>query len=231
MSGARSARPDRPGQDDLPACPDLPGWNDLPFWTSGWPQVRARLRAERREVLPPPDRIFAAFAIPPDAVRVVILGQDPYPTPGHAMGLAFGVAPGLRPLPRSLSNIFKELESDLHVIRTDGDLSGWAAQGVFLLNTALTCPAGVAGGHGDVGWRDLARQVLARLDDRPRAAVLWGRPAQTFRPLLTHPGHLVITSPHPSPLSARRGFFGSRPFGRINAWLVAQGQAPIDWAA
>jgi len=215
---------------DLPDRPALPGWDDLPFWEDGWPGVQARLLAEARPWLPAPADVFAALsATRPDAVRVVILGQDPYPTPGHAHGFAFSVAPGVAP-PRSLANILAELRADLGAVPPDGDLRGWAAQGVLLLNTVLTVPVGDAGGHGRIGWQGLTAQVLDRLGDRPRAFVLWGRPAQALRGQVPGDGHLFVESAHPSPLSARRGFFGSRPFSRVNDWLAAQGQAPVDWA-
>jgi uracil-DNA glycosylase len=162
-------------------------------------------------------------------VRVVILGQDPYPTPGHAHGLAFSVAPDVRPLPRSLANIFKEMHSDLGSMPPDGDLRFWARQGVLLLNDALTVPAGEARGHRRLGWQALVPQVLDRLTDRPRAFILWGNDARSHAPRLSGHNHLVLQSAHPSPLSARRGFFGSRPFSKVNAWLREQGQQPINW--
>lgn len=210
--------------------PDPPeGWRELPFFVQDWPALRARLGEETREILPPAPRVFAALeANPPAAVRVVILGQDPYPTPGHAHGHAFSVEPGIA-LPRSLANIFAEMESDLGARPATGDLRHWANQGVLLLNTALTVPAGAAGGHAGLGWSVLAAQVIEALCDRPRAFVLWGRPAQTYARHITGREHLVIQSPHPSPLSARRGFFGSRPFSRVNEWLKARDETPIDW--
>ena len=202
-------------------------WADLPFFQTDWPAIRARLTG--LDFLPGPDAIFRALELtPPEKVRVVILGQDPYPTPGHADGLAFSVTPKTA-LPRSLNNIFKEMQADLGASPATGDLRDWARQGVLLLNTALTVPAGDAGGHARLGWSALTRQVLDALNDTPRAFVLWGGHAQGFAPHLTHPGHLVLTSAHPSPLSARRGFFGSRPFSRVNDWLKAKGQQPIDW--
>jgi uracil-DNA glycosylase len=208
-------------------------WAHLPFWSSDWPAIATRLRQERRPVLPPEPLRFAALELtPPEAVRVVILGQDPYPTPGHATGLAFSVPAGLRPLPRSLSNIFKELYDDLEVSREDGDLTFWARQGVMLLNAALSVPAGAAGGHRRLGWDRLARQVLAEAAARrPCAFVLWGAAAQALAGPIAEAGHrhLVLRSAHPSPLSARRGFFGSRPFSAVNAWLASRGEAPIAW--
>ncbi|QFS83373.1 Uracil-DNA glycosylase [Roseivivax sp. THAF40] len=205
-------------------------WAHLPFFRTDWPRIAAALEAEHRRVLPPSAQIFAALeAARPEDVRVVILGQDPYPTSGHANGLAFSAASGTHPLPRSLSNIFKELHSDLNVSREECDLSDWAAQGVLLLNTALSVPAGTAGGHAKLGWRQLTEEVLVTLSGQPRAFVLWGAHAQSFRPFITGDAHLVLEAPHPSPLSARRGFFGSRPFSRINAWLRSRGDKEIDW--
>ena len=214
-----------------PEPPRLPdGWSDLPFYRTDWPDVQARLRADPRPWLPGPDRVFAALdLVAPASVRVVILGQDPYPNPAHAMGLAFSVPPGTRPLPRSLTNIFKELQDDLGVVRGSGDLTGWARQGVLLLNPVLSVPSGDSHGHKGLGWQVLTREVLDRVARRPTAFVLWGQPAAAFAGTLSD-RHLVIRSPHPSPLSAHRGFFGSRPFSRINHWLEARGDAPIDWS-
>ncbi|MXQ06876.1 uracil-DNA glycosylase [Alphaproteobacteria bacterium GH1-50] len=203
-------------------------WRDLPFFHLVWPDLRGLVG---EDALPPaPMRFRALEMTPPDAVRVLILGQDPYPTPGHANGLAFSVTADT-PLPRSLTNIFREMEDDLGHRPGTGDLSGWADQGVLLLNTALSTPPGQAGGHARLGWQRLAEEVLDRLNDRPRAALLWGNHARAFAPRLSHPDHLILESAHPSPLSARRGFFGSRPFSRINDWLAARGEAPIDWTA
>ncbi len=204
-------------------------WADLPFFSETWPGIEAALKAETREVLPPAAQVFAALeACPPAAVRVVILGQDPYPTPGNADGFAFSVRPGVA-LPRSLANIFAEMEADLGCRPANGDLSEWAAQGVLLLNTSLTVPAGAAGGHGRLGWQRLAAEVLARVSERPTAFVLWGRHAQALKRHVRPAAHLFVESAHPSPLSARTGFFGSCPFGRVNAWLGERGEAPVDW--
>jgi uracil-DNA glycosylase len=164
-------------------------------------------------------------------VRVVILGQDPYPTTGDAHGLAFSYI-GNGSLPASLRNIFKELAQDLgRPVRRDGDLSDWAAQGVLLLNTALTVEAGQAGAHLKFGWAELADQAVAAVSRHSRGAVfvLWGAPAQKRRPLIDENRHLVIASAHPSPLSAQRGFFGSKPFSRANDWLAKRGLTRIDW--
>lgn len=203
-------------------------WADLPFFTQDWPGIRARL--EDQDWLPGPDRVFAALDLtPPAAARVVILGQDPYPTPGHANGLAFSVTPQT-PLPRSLKNIYAEMQDDLGATPANGDLSHWARQGVLLLNTSLSVLPGQAGIHAAWGWERLARQAVARAQsERPLAFILWGGHAQKALAGLPRIEDLVIATAHPSPLSARRGFFGSRPFSRVNDWLAARGEAPIDW--
>ncbi|WCR10008.1 uracil-DNA glycosylase [Paracoccus stylophorae] len=203
-------------------------WADLPFFRQDWPAIRDRLAG--CDWLPGPARIFAALAAtPPERARVVILGQDPYPTPGHANGLAFSVAPGIAP-PRSLANIFAELRDDLGGAPATGDLSHWAEQGVLLLNTSLTVPPGQAGAHAGWGWDRLARQAIARAQTHgPLAFLLWGAQARKTVAGLPRDEDLVIATAHPSPLSARRGFFGSRPFSRVNEWLAARGRPPIDW--
>lgn len=211
-------------------APPVPApWADLPFFRDDWPAIAARLRD--RDWLPGPGRVFAALALtPPAAARVVILGQDPYPTPGHANGLAFSVTPETA-LPRSLKNIFAEMRNDIGAATPNGDLSGWARQGVLLLNTALSVLPGQAGAHATWGWDRLARQAVARAQaERPLAFVLWGAHAQKAVAGLPRDCDLVIATAHPSPLSARRGFFGSRPFSRVNDWLCARGEAPVDWA-
>lgn len=203
-------------------------WAHLPFFRTDWPAIRDRLAGG--DWLPGPQRLFAALAMPPDQVRVVILGQDPYPTPGHANGLAFSVNPGVG-LPRSLANIYREMRDDLDACPRDGDLSHLAAQGVLLLNTALSVPAGQAGAHAKWGWEKLARQVVTEAQrHNPIAFVLWGAHAQKALAGLPQGRDLVIASAHPSPLSARRGFFGSRPFSRVNQWLTEHHLAPVDWA-
>jgi len=208
------------------------GWDALPFWAGDWPRIAAALAAETRMVLPPAELRFRALELcPPGRVRAVILGQDPYATPGKADGLAFSIAPGFRGNLASLGNILRELRDDLGVERAGTGLDGWAREGVLLLNTALSVPGGRPGGHARLGWAGLVEQVLARLDDRPRAFLLWGAQAQGFRGILRNPGHLLVESAHPSPLSARRGFLGSRPFSRVNRWLEARGERPIDWGA
>jgi uracil-DNA glycosylase len=206
-------------------------WAHLPFFIRDWPGIAARLAAESRTILPPEPQRFAALDLtPPAAVRAVILGQDPYPTPGHAHGLAFSVAPDVRPLPRSMVNIYKELRDDLGVSPPNGDLRPWARQGVLLLNTCLTVAAGEAHAHARLGWQRLAEDVLDEVSRRPTAFLLWGGHAQALRSAIRAGDHLILESAHPSPLSARRGFFGSRPFSRVNDWLEARGQPPIAWA-
>ncbi|MEM9576142.1 MAG: uracil-DNA glycosylase [Pseudomonadota bacterium] len=209
----------------------LNGWHDLPFFTDDLPGIEEALSREGGLVLPPPHQVFAALeATPPEHVDVVILGQDPYPTPGHAHGFAFSAARGTHPLPRSLSNIYKEMRADIGNAPDHADLRFWAPQGVLLLNTALTVRAGAAGSHAKLGWARLTAQVLDRLSDRPRAYVLWGAHAQKVAAKVDAARNLKIETPHPSPLSARRGFFGSRPFSRVNVWLQAQGRQAINWA-
>ena len=186
--------------------------------------------AAGRGYLPAGQNVLRAFTQPLDAVRVLIVGQDPYPTPGHPIGLSFSVAPDVRPIPRSLQNIFKELVEDLGVPRpSTGDLSAWAEQGVLLLNRVLTVAPGASGAHRGKGWEQVTDQAIRALVQRggPLVAILWGRDAQSLRPLLGATPR--IESAHPSPMSADRGFFGSRPFSRANALLVEQGGEPIDW--
>lgn len=208
----------------------LGAWRDLAFFTDALPAIEAALAADKRVILPPEHQIFAAFGLTqPDDARVVILGQDPYPTAGHAHGLAFSAESHVTPLPRSLSNIYKEMRSDLGHAPPTADLRHWARQGVLLLNTAFTVPEGEAGGHAKIGWHDLVSEVLDRLDDKPRAFLLWGKTAQKIGTQLQHAGHLKIETAHPSPLSASRGFFGSKPFSKVNSWLESRGEAPITW--
>jgi uracil-DNA glycosylase len=191
--------------------------------------LRAELAAGHR-YLPAGENVLRAFTFPLDKVRVLIVGQDPYPTPGHAVGLSFSVAPDVRPLPRSLDNIFKEYEADLgHPKPACGDLTPWCEQGVMLLNRVLTVRPGTPASHRGTGWEAVTecaiRALVAR--DRPLVAVLWGRDASTLRPMLGDTA--AIESPHPSPLSASRGFFGSKPFSRANDLLTQMGAEPIDW--
>ena len=179
------------------------------------------------DFLPERENLFRAFDIPFDDVRVLIVGQDPYPTPGHAMGLAFSTS---GPIPRSLANIYKELNDDLGIPTPDhGDLSSWQDQGVMLLNRVLTVAPGQPGSHRGIGWEEITEKAITSLAkrDQPLVAILWGADARKTRKFLGDTP--VIESAHPSPLSARRGFFGSQPFSRTNALLQAQGAEPIDW--
>ena len=186
--------------------------------------------AEGRGYLPAGDDVLRAFSQPFEHVRVLIVGQDPYPTPGHPVGLSFSVGPQVQPLPRSLANIFQEYVDDLGLSApTSGDLSPWARQGVLLLNRVLTVQPGLPASHRSKGWEEVTEQAISALVRRrqPLVAVLWGRAAQSLQPQLAQVP--VVKSVHPSPLSASRGFFGSRPFTRVNALLAQQGAEPIDW--
>ncbi|MDR2722439.1 MAG: uracil-DNA glycosylase [Cellulomonadaceae bacterium] len=202
------------------------------------PQIRAMgdfLRAEiaaGRGYLPAGQNVLRAFTRPLADVRVLVVGQDPYPTPGHAMGLSFSVQPQVTPLPKSLANIFRELVTDVGApMPTCGDLSPWADQGVLMLNRVLSVSPGAAGSHRGKGWEAITEAAIQALIARktPLVAILWGRDAATLTPLLNAAGIPSVASVHPSPLSAHRGFFGSRPFSRVNDLLAAQGAAPIDW--
>ena len=211
-----------------------------PGWPAALAPVEGRIRAmgrflrdeqaSGRAYLPGGDDVLAAFQRPLDEVRVLLMGQDPYPTPGHPIGLSFAVAPGVSPLPRSLANIFREYQDDLgHPPPSSGDLRPWADQGVLLLNRCLTVQPGKPASHRGRGWEEVTDQAIRALTDRdaPLVAILWGRDARSLAPRLGSTP--CIESPHPSPMSADRGFFGSRPFSRANEALVAQGAAPIEW--
>ncbi|MDQ5855222.1 MAG: uracil-DNA glycosylase [Actinomycetota bacterium] len=193
--------------------------------------LRTEIAAGRR-YLPSGANILRAFSQPFDQVRVLIVGQDPYPTPGHAVGLSFSVEPDVRPLPRSLINIFREYSDDLGLpTPSNGDLSPWAQRGVLLLNRVLTVEPGRPGSHRGKGWEQVTEQAIHALVARqaePLVAILWGRDARTLRPMLSDVP--CIESAHPSPMSADRGFFGSRPFSRANALLADLGADPVDWA-
>lgn len=211
-----------------------------PGWAEALDPVRDRiaamgdwLRAEQaagRAFLPAGDQVLAAFRAPFEDVRVLVVGQDPYPTPGHPIGLCFAVAPDVAPLPKSLQNIFREYQDDLGLPPpADGDLTPWVDQGVLLLNRVLTVRPGAPASHRGKGWEHVTAQAIRALVDRggPMVAILWGRDARDLRP---HLGDVpVVESAHPSPLSASRGFFGSRPFSRTNELLEARGGAPVDW--
>jgi uracil-DNA glycosylase len=211
-----------------------PGWvSELAPVAGRIGDLTAFLRREReegRDHLPDRGHVLRAFWQPFDDIRVLVVGQDPYPTPGHAVGLAFSVAPDVRPLPRSLVNIFRELSDDVGVPPpSTGDLTPWAASGVLLLNRVLTVASGAPGSHRGKGWEAVTDQAVRALAarGRPLVAILWGREAQAVRPLLRNVP--VVQSAHPSPLSAARGFFGSRPFSRTSELLRVQGGEPVDW--
>jgi uracil-DNA glycosylase len=193
--------------------------------------LRSEIAAGRRYLPAGPD-VLRAFTFPFDNVRVLIVGQDPYPTPGHAVGLSFSVAPDVTPLPRSLANIFNEYAADLgHPQPASGDLTPWAQRGVLLLNRVLTVRPSTPASHRGKGWEAVTECAIRALTARsqPMVAILWGRDASTLKPILAEGNCVAIESPHPSPLSASRGFFGSRPFSRANALLAEMGADPIDW--
>lgn len=239
-----------------PGVPETPGYRHLarlplselvaPDWAEALRPVEGQLRealdflaaevAGGHEVLPLPSNVLRAFRQPLHDVRVLIVGQDPYPTPGHAVGLSFAVDGRTRPIPRSLANIYKELQADLGLPpRTHGDLGRWSEQGVLLLNRVLSVRAGAAGSHRKKGWEAVTAAAIGAVANRrtatgsraPLVAILWGKDAESARPLLGSTP--VIASAHPSPLSAARGFFGSHPFSRANALLLAQGNGTVDW--
>lgn len=211
-----------------------------PEWAAALAPVEAdlvavgeRLDAEvatGRAFLPAPEHVLRAFSRPPGDVRVLVVGQDPYPTPGHPIGLSFAVDASVRPLPRSLANIFAELSDDVGIPPSvHGNLSAWEDQGVLLLNRVLTVAPGEAGSHRGWGWEAITARAIDALASReePLVAILWGKDAAALQPRLAQTP--AVVSAHPSPLSARRGFFGSKPFSRTNELLVAQGAEPIDW--
>ncbi|MBQ8527063.1 MAG: uracil-DNA glycosylase [Lachnospiraceae bacterium] len=197
-------------------------------------ELYAKVKEEysKNVVFPPSDEIFSAFELTPlRDVKVVIIGQDPYHNVGQAHGLCFSVKPDVA-IPPSLVNIYKELESDLGCfIPNNGYLVKWAKQGVLLLNTVLTVRAHQANSHRGIGWEEFTNVAISVLNeqDRPIVYILWGAPAQTKKKMLNNPKHMILEAPHPSPLSAYRGFFGSKPFSRTNAFLEQNGIAPIDW--
>ena len=211
------------------------GWADALAPVAG--QIKAMgefLRAEiaaGRSYLPAGKNILRAFTQPFADVRVLIVGQDPYPTPGHPVGLSFSVEPDVRPVPRSLQNIYRELHTDLGLpTPSNGDLTPWSKHGVLLLNRCLTVAPGRPASHRGKGWELVTDQAIRALAARgaPLAAILWGRDARSLAPLLGPVPR--IESAHPSPMSAANGFFGSKPFSRANAALAAQGSAPVDWS-
>lgn len=209
-----------------------------PTWQSALADTREQLLMlemriiDGRESAPIPQRVMRAFQNSMDEVKILIVGQDPYPKAGHAIGLSFAVENGTTPLPRSLQNIMAELRDDLgKTVANSGDLTRWVPQGVMLLNRHLTVPVGQAGGHMTIGWDAFTDKAVAALADRlgsKLVAVLWGKEAQSLQVLLGQAQ--VIKSAHPSPLSASRGFFGSKPFSKANAALRSVGRLPVDWS-
>ena len=194
--------------------------------------LKVKEEYSKHVVFPPSDEIFSAFELTPlSEVKVVIIGQDPYHNVGQAHGLCFSVKPDVA-IPPSLVNIYKELESDIGCyVPNNGYLVKWAKQGVLLLNTVLTVQAHQANSHRGIGWEEFTNAAISILNeqDRPIVYILWGAPAQTKKKMLNNPKHLILEAPHPSPLSAYRGFFGSKPFSKTNAFLVKNGLEPIDW--
>ena len=187
---------------------------------------------QEKTILPASSKWFNALTTTDlDQVKVVILGQDPYPTPGHAHGLCFSVMPDVKPIPKSLVNIYKELESDLGIVNSNGNLQSWADQGVLLLNSVLTVEAGKANSHQGQGWEKFTDRVIEILNEQtsPIVFVLWGAYAQKKGAIVNNSQHLVLRSPHPSPLSAYRGFFGSKPFSKVNNFLTKNSKEPINW--
>ena len=230
---------------DLPRGPGFENMVEQGLIDPGWAEVlqpeadriaqlgdflRAEISAGRGYLPAGPD-VFRAFVRPFDAVRVLIVGQDPYPTPGHPIGLSFATARGVRQLPRSLANIYRELHDDVGITPPPhGDLGRWADQGLMLLNRVLTVQQGVAGAHRGRGWEQITELAVRALVARPSplVAVLWGRDAATLAPILGSTP--VVRSAHPSPLSASRGFFGSKPFSRVDQLLHGLGAGPVDWS-
>ena len=201
-----------------------------PYYKKLYDTVKSEYEA--RQIFPAAEDIFNAFEFTPlSEVKVVILGQDPYHNVGQAHGLCFSVKPDVA-IPPSLVNIYQELHDDLGcTVPDNGYLVKWAKQGVMLLNTVLTVRAHAANSHRGIGWEEFTDAAIKILNqqDRPMVFILWGRPAQAKKAMLNNPKHLILEAPHPSPLSAHRGFFGSRPFSKTNAFLEANGLAPIDW--
>ena len=213
-------------------------WNPIlraEFDKAYWAELQGFVQQERRQgpVFPPDDEVFAALHLTPHAdTKVLILGQDPYHGPGQAHGLCFSVRPDVA-VPPSLMNIYKELQSDLGLAPPGhGNLESWARQGVLLLNAVLTVRAHNAGSHRNRGWETFTDEVIAAVNAKPERVVfiLWGAYARKKKPLIDVERHVIIESPHPSPLSAHNGFFGTRPFSRANEALVAAGREPVDWA-
>lgn len=213
-------------------------WTDLQFFESGLGPVLEQINDQQARglpILPAPEDFMNALALTPfDGVRVVILGQDPYPNAAHAHGLAFSVPRNVQPLPASLQNVYEEMKDDLGCCPETGDLTGWAQQGVLLLNASLSVVAGSPGSHAAIGWSDLATEIITTLSTERTNLVfiLWGRRAQAKSTYVDSAKHLIIRGTHPSPQAANRGgFFGTRPFSRTNAYLRQKGLREIDWCA
>ena len=212
-------------------------WNEIlaeEMQKDYYQELQAFVQKRRAEVrvFPEEKNVFNALELTPfESVKVVILGQDPYHGFGQAHGLSFSVQKGI-PLPPSLRNIYKELQEDIGgELPTEGDLSHWAKQGVLLLNTVLTVEEGNANSHKGMGWERLTNRLIESLNElkHPVIFILWGKPAQDKEKLITNSNHVILKDPHPSPLSAYRGFFGSKPFSKVNDILIQQGQTPIRW--
>ena len=212
-------------------------WNEIlaeEMQKDYYQELQAFVQKRRAEVrvFPEEKNVFNALELTPfESVKVVILGQDPYHGFGQAHGLSFSVQKGI-PLPPSLKNIYKELQEDIGgELPTEGDLSHWAKQGVLLLNTVLTVEEGNANSHKGMGWERLTNRLIESLNElnHPVIFILWGKPAQDKEKLITNPSHVILKAPHPSPLSAYRGFFGSKPFSKVNEMLIQQEQTPIRW--
>jgi len=205
------------------------------FQTTKYQEMQIFLKEQRnsgKKILPEEDDVFNALKFTPlDKVKVVILGQDPYPNPQHAHGLAFSIPKTTLDIPKSLQNILKELDSDLGIQSTNGNLEQWAREGVLLLNTVLTVEQGNSNSHKSIGWKKLTTEIIKNVNSKcPHVVfILWGRQAQTYSKYIDESKHLIITSPHPSPLSSYRGFFGSKPFSRTNAFLLHHKIDPINW--
>ena len=215
----------------------LGAWRALPFFENNLPQIEDKLARETRTFFPPSHQVFAALErVQPEDVRVVILGQDPYPTFGHAHGFAFSADAQTAPLPRSLANIYREMHDDLGATPPNADLRFWADQGVLLLNTILTVPEGAAKGHAKLGWQHLTDQILEQLSDTPRCYLLWGKDAHKAAAGVDAEANFKLHSSHPSPLGVTKSgatfeaFRGSRPFSRSNAWLRSRDLGSINWS-
>ena len=200
-----------------------PAWREI----VGLDRLRQISKEIGSDFIPAPKLIFRSLECAPSDVKVVIVGQDPYPNPQHAMGLAFSVPAEIKVLPASLKNIYKELKADLGVIRENGDLSGWSEQGVLLLNMSLTVLPNQTGSHSKIGWQVITQQIISDVAKRGALAVLWGREAQLMSKYFAQEDQ--FTAPHPSPLSVYRGFYGSKPFSNVNRRLEEKGLTPIKW--